>query len=48
MFLASPSEYVVVMFSISTDPYNEDMMPKDVPPILEDLEEEDRENIIDE
>ncbi|XP_066467255.1 cilia- and flagella-associated protein 221 [Tiliqua scincoides] len=31
-----------------TDPYNVDMMPKDVPPILDDLEEEDRENIIDE
>ncbi|KAJ6665451.1 hypothetical protein lerEdw1_003292 [Lerista edwardsae] len=31
-----------------TDPYNEDMMPKDVPSILDNLEEEDRENIIDE
>ncbi|KAH0621341.1 hypothetical protein JD844_022501 [Phrynosoma platyrhinos] len=31
-----------------TDPYNEDMMPKVVPPILDDLPEQDKENVIDE
>ncbi|XP_042302532.1 cilia- and flagella-associated protein 221 isoform X2 [Sceloporus undulatus] len=31
-----------------TDPYNEEMMPKDVPPILDDLPEQDKENVIDE
>ncbi|XP_053103600.1 cilia- and flagella-associated protein 221 [Hemicordylus capensis] len=31
-----------------TDPYNLDMIPKDVPPFLAGLEEQDKENVIDE
>ncbi|XP_062823486.1 cilia- and flagella-associated protein 221 isoform X2 [Anolis carolinensis] len=31
-----------------TDPYNEEMIPKDVPPILDGLPEQDKENVIDE